>query len=127
MPASVWRLFYCECETRGGRLPAAAASQRPQGPPSSRSCFGVDSEALSSPPRHLDRARRFLARRGAKIATTFTTQARHVLLPTGAFHAIWQPLIGALVLYTAIMTPIQLCFDGVASKGTAFFAMGPKS
>ena len=40
---------------------------------------------------------------------------RHLLLPVGRFHSIWQPLIGALVLYTAVMTPIVLCFDGVPS------------
>ena len=40
-------------------------------------------------------------------------QRRSVVLPNSRFKNMWDLLIAILVSYTAIMLPIQLCFDCV--------------
>lgn len=38
---------------------------------------------------------------------------RSVLLPTSRWKNLWDTIIAILVSYTAIMLPIQLCYDNV--------------
>ena len=50
------------------------------------------------------------------LAAIGVAPTRWLLLPVGRFHSVWQSIIGLLVLYTAVMTPITLCFDNVPAS-----------
>ena len=47
-----------------------------------------------------------------------TEQRRAVVLPNSRVKNAWDALIAILVLYTTVMLPIQLCFDGVSTHRT---------